>query len=317
MAAGERREGDWGATRLAAARMSADRATPVTEFLLIPMGEVRVERPIAGASFVFTPRHAASAKRWFDALGRKLAIDYEHQSLSRGSGRADGLRPAAGWIGGLDVREDGLWAVDVHWTERAAALLASGEYRYFSPVIYWTDDEHSDVSGLGPVALTNDPAMLGVPALASARAGADEPGCDGDGRIDALPADGAATARGAAVESVLRGKLELARREIALLRREMAARDADAFVERGMGLGKILDSTSMDWRDDYLRDAEVAESRLARAPVLLPPGRQVTHSAGSDGSRSASGALSGGCATERADIEAFERAMAAGRVRLR
>ena len=38
----------------------------------------------------------------------------------------------------------------------------------------------------------------------------------------------------------------------------------------------ILDGTSMDWRDEYLRDPQRTEARLARAPVLLPPGRMLT-----------------------------------------
>src|SRR6185436_3109707 len=119
--------------------------------------------------FEFTRRHAESAAAWFASLGRKLAIDYEHQSFERHNTRADGLRPAAGWVGGLQVREDGLWAVDVTWTARAKELLAAGEYRYFSPVIFWTDEDYGDVAALGPVALTNDPAMRGVTPLAAAR----------------------------------------------------------------------------------------------------------------------------------------------------
>ena len=96
---------------------------PLEEFLLIPFGEVQVERPISGGSFVFTDRHAESARRWFERMGRKLAIDYEHQSFDRYNTRADGLRPAAGWIGRLEVRDDGLWACDLMWTERAKQLL--------------------------------------------------------------------------------------------------------------------------------------------------------------------------------------------------
>ena len=231
---------------------------PVAEFLLIPFGEVKVERPSSGASFVFTRGHAESAQRWFNTIGRKLAIDYEHQSFDRFNTRADGLRPAAGWIGGLEVREDGLWAVDVTWTERAVELLRAGEYRYFSPVIFWTDEDHTDVAALGPVALTNDPAMQGVPPLAASRQLVPEESSDDE------------------VGLVAREALEAAEAEVALLKTELAAQEADTFVQRGMRLGKIVDSTSMDWREDYLRDAAGTEERLARAPVVLPPGRVVT-----------------------------------------
>src|SRR5262249_51765447 len=139
----------------------------VGEFLLIPFGDVQVERPLAGGDFVFTREHAAAAVAWFESIGRKLAIDYEHQSFALHNTRPDGLRPAAGWIGGLQIRGDGLWAADVTWTDRARELLAGGEYRYFSPVIFWADEDYASLAALGPVALTNDPAMHGVQPLAA------------------------------------------------------------------------------------------------------------------------------------------------------
>lgn len=290
-------------SRLRCAALSTARGEPVTEFLLIPFGEVVVERPIAGESFVFTRAHAETARRWFEQMGRKLAIDYEHQSFDRCNTRSDGLRPAAGWIGGLEVRDDGLWAVNVSWTERAAELLRSGEYRYFSPVIFWTDEDHADVTALGPVALTNDPAMHGVRPLAAAR------------RSEAEPDEAAAES-----EEAVRGQLEAARDEIALLRRQLAAQEADAFVERGLRLGKIVDSTSMDWRADFLRDPEETEQRLARAPVLRPPGRVIALDRRGEVARLPLGTAEGGPTTAREweigaeDWAAFERAVAAGRV---
>jgi len=141
--------------------------TPVSEFLLIPFGPITVERALSGGDFTFTRAHALAAVEWFGRQGRTLAIDYEHQSLAVSQPRADALRPAAGWIGKLQVRGDGLWAADVEWTEKARTLLATGEYRYFSPVIYWADDNWSELTGLGPVALTNDPAMSDVVPLAA------------------------------------------------------------------------------------------------------------------------------------------------------
>lgn len=271
--------------------LAARSAEPVTEWLLIPFGEVVVDHPVSGRDFTFTREHAEAAAAWFASLGRKLAIDYEHQSIEGLGGRADGLRPAAGWIGGLEVRDDGLWAVDVTWTERARTLLASGEYRYFSPVIFWTDEDYSAVAALGPVALTNDPAMRGVAPLAASRLRVAED--------EEAPDD---------VEELQR-ELEAARGRIVALRRELAAQQADAFVERGMRAGKIVDSTSMDWRADHLRDAAEAEARLSRSPVLLPPGRVVTDQVDDVAEASPAG-------VEAHDLAAFERAVAAGRVKL-
>jgi len=310
--------------------LAARRGEPVREFLLIPFGTVEVDRPTAGRSFEFTLRHAESAKRWFDALGRKLAIDYEHQSFGGLNTRPDGLSPAAGWIGGLEVRDDGLWAVDVTWTERAAELLRGGEYRYFSPVIFWTDEEFRDLAGLGPVALTNDPAMRGVAALAASRQGRDVTGGQAvDDEVTQVKTVGTEAVAQTEAEQVLRGELEAAREEVEVLRRQLAAQEADAFVERGLRLGKILDSTSMDWREDYLCDPERAEARLSRAPVLLPPGRVVKVDAfGGPRSPAEAGCArraSGGGArradvyatlgVEAEDLAAYERALAARRVR--
>lgn len=284
---------------------------PVGEFLLVPFGDVAVERPAAGGDFTFTRRHGESAVSWFERIGRKLAIDYEHQSFDRLNTRPDGLRPAAGWIGGLEVRDDGLWAVDVTWTRRAAELLRSGEYRYFSPVIYWVDEDFSDVAALGPVALTNDPAMRGVRPLA-ARRSAEDGGEETQARAGVLDA----------AELVPRRDLEAAEEQIATLRGRLAAQEADTFVERGMRLGKIVDGTSVDWREDYLRDPERAEVRLSRAPVLLPPGRVVKLDArgnpapvgmGAGGATSA--ALLRRWGIEPEDLAAYEQALAEGRIK--
>jgi hypothetical protein len=284
------------ASRLALSTLSRSEPKPVDAFLLIPFGEVHVERPAAGESFTFTPAHAKSAKQWFDKMSRKLVIDYEHQSFERLNTRPDGLRPAAGWIGGLEIREDGLWATDITWTERARELLSGGEYRYFSPVIFWTDEDQTDVAGLGPVALTNDPAMRGVSALAASRNAdlANDP-------------------------TVLRQQLDAAQQEVAMLRTQLRSQQADAFVEHGLQLGKITDSTSMDWRADYLRDPEQTMQRLARSPVLLPPNRvvNVDPAGGVAPLHAADGAptlMSGQGIIEPEDLAAFDRARAAGRI---
>lgn len=279
-------------SRLKCAALSQTRGEPVREFLLIPFGEVTVERPIAGEDFVFTRAHAEAARHWFSQMGRKLAIDYEHQSFDRLNSRCDGLRPAAGWIGGLEVRDDGLWATDVTWTDRAAELLRTGEYRYFSPVIFWTTEDHTEIAALGPVALTNDPAMRGVTPLAASK----QPEESSDDVQAALAA---------------------AQEEISLLRRQLALEEANAFIERGLRLGKIVDSTSTDWRDDYLRDPEVAEQRLSRAPVLLPPGRMIALDRHGHIAPVQKPTLHSKPSHNHIDLEdlaAFEQAAAAGRV---
>lgn len=266
--------------------LRASSGEPVSEFRLLALGDVKLDRPASGEDFHFSRAMAEQALRWFESVGRKLAIDYEHQTFDRFNTRPDGLRPAAGWIGGLELREDGLWATNVTWTERAAQLIRAGEYRYFSPVIFWADEDYTVLDGLGPVALTNDPAMCGVTALAMRR-----PVVDGDG--DEAESD--------------------AEREVQMLRRKLAAQEADTFVERGMRLGKIVEATSMDWREDYLRDPVAATKRLERSPVILPPGRVVRREDAMV--RGAANALMDAWGVDAEDLSACERAVAAGRVR--
>ncbi len=300
-------------SRVATAVLARTGGEPVGEFLLIPFGEIEVERPLSGNDFEFTQRHAESAVKWFGALGRKLAIDYEHQSFDRHNARPDGLRPAAGWIGGLEVRDDGLWATNVNWTDRAKELLAAGEYRYFSPVIFWTDEDYSDIAGLGPVALTNDPAMHGVTPLAASRNVVG----NGSNRAREIQMADAVVAGEADADWVSQDALQEAEEQIAVLSRQVKGMEADAFVERGMRAGKILDSTSLDWREDYLRDANLAEARLARSPVVRPPGRLVrTDSPPLKGTGARPPELYRMWNVETDDLQAFDKAAAAGRVRL-
>jgi phage I-like protein len=285
---------------------------PLAEWLLVPFGQVDVEQPVRGHGFVFTREHAEAAVRWFAQLGRKLAIDYEHQSFAQLNSRPDGLRPAAGWVGGLEVRDDGLWAVDVQWTERAKTLLLGGEYRYFSPVIFWNDEEYSTLVGLGPIALTNDPAMHNVPSLAAARGLESE--CSAPDAENSAPAEDGANAEGA-------GDLEDVYAEVVALRRQLTLQEADTFVERGMRQGKILEATSMDWRGDYLRDPQAAEAKLARSPVILPPGRVVERSPRGEAEEQAGLEIAGHAdvcrraGIEADDLVAYEQAFQAGRVR--
>jgi hypothetical protein len=139
---------------------------PAAEFLLIPFGRVAAGHAGGGGGFTFSCVHAQQAVAWFRSLGRRLVIDYEHQSIPEFNTRPDGRAPAAGWIGGLETRHDGLWATRVEWTPEATRLIAAREYVYFSPVIYWSDrTQQRRVESLGPVALTNEPTVKRLPAL--------------------------------------------------------------------------------------------------------------------------------------------------------
>ncbi|KGD95686.1 phage protease [Rhizobium sp. YS-1r] len=91
---------------------------------------------------------------------RKIVLDYEHQSInSQKNGHA---APAAGWIVGLEAREDGIWGL-VEWTDKAAAHIASKEYRYISPVFLHT--KSGEVLFLRNATLTNTPNLDQLVAL--------------------------------------------------------------------------------------------------------------------------------------------------------
>ncbi len=91
----------------------------------------------------------------------RYVIDYEHQTLnSPVNGQP---APAAGWFGTLEWRDDGLYATDVQWTARAAAMIDALEYRYLSPVFAY--DKAGNVIALLHVALTNNPALDELPEL--------------------------------------------------------------------------------------------------------------------------------------------------------
>lgn len=88
--------------------------------------------------------------------GLLMQIDYEHQSMQA---EPAGPIPAAGWVDRLmEVTGEGLYLVMREWTPRAASMIANGEYKYFSPVVYY-DKKTRRICGLKNVALTNDPHM--------------------------------------------------------------------------------------------------------------------------------------------------------------
>ena len=102
-----------------------------------------------------------------------FVIDYEHQTLNKATNGHPA--PAAGWFKGLEWRDGlGLFMVQIEWTERAREMIASGEYRYLSPV-FGFDSQTGAVTYVHSVALTNDPALIGLSDLAAATAAPHKP----------------------------------------------------------------------------------------------------------------------------------------------
>lgn len=102
-----------------------------------------------------------------------LVIDFEHQTLhTQKNGQP---APAAGWFKQLVWREgQGLFAVDVKWTDKARAMLAAGEYRFISPVFSYNAVTGA-VERLLSAGLTNNPGLTGLADLATIAANTRQP----------------------------------------------------------------------------------------------------------------------------------------------
>lgn len=135
---------------------------------LVPLGRFVYAHPelTQGKPVVWeiTPADVAEMIATKDAAD--VVLDYEHQTLGKGEA------PAAGWIGALlDGGTRGLLG-RVRWTEKAAGLVARGEYRYTSPVVlrgmpHKTEPGRTVGAYLHSVALTNRPYHPGIEALAA------------------------------------------------------------------------------------------------------------------------------------------------------
>ncbi|MFZ2269052.1 MAG: phage protease [Azonexus sp.] len=113
--------------------------------------------------------NADVAKRLIARMSAKpnpLVIDYEHQTLN--AEKNGQPAPAAGWFAGtsLEYREGGgLFAINPAWTKRAAAHIDADEYKFASTVFEY-DLASGDVLDIRMAALTNNPGLTGMAAVA-------------------------------------------------------------------------------------------------------------------------------------------------------
>lgn len=138
---------------------------------ILPAGEFRSRdgRPADAPAWRIDAAIAGRIIQALRAQATRPVIDYEHQTLL--TDRNGQPAPAAGWIDPADLvwREgEGLVAQKVEWTARAAAMIAAGEYRYFSPVFEY-DKATGAVLALRFGALTNNPGLDGMAAVALSR----------------------------------------------------------------------------------------------------------------------------------------------------
>lgn len=262
---------------------------------------------------------AAAAQLIAAASGRisDYVTDYEHQTLHK---EANGQpAPAAGWYKKLEWRPgDGLYAVDVRWTARAAAMIAAGEYRYFSPVFSYGPDGR--VLALGPAALTNTPGLDGLTDLSRAALsayfsqeatpmkalllalGLPETATESEAlaALSALRASHTAALTAAAVPDVtkyapiatlsaVQGELATANAKLAALTAEKQVADVEAVVTEALAAGKLTPATK-DWATGLGKtDLAALKAFIAAAPVVVKPGE--TQSGGQGGSGTGTAAL--------------------------
>lgn len=136
---------------------------------LLPVGpfKARDGRPfdVPGGHWLLDKIIATTLINRAKALGQDILIDYDHQTLKVDQNGQPA--PAAGWYNGDEIewREgEGLF-IKPRWTERAAALVAAKEYRFLSAVFPY--DAQGRPLELRMTAITNDPGVVGMQALAA------------------------------------------------------------------------------------------------------------------------------------------------------
>lgn len=142
------------ATALALAASGQAQILPAGEFSAID------GRPGPGKTWKLSDAQGQALAAQLNTIAARspIAIDYEHQTmLAKTNGQP---APAAGYMQRFDWRPgEGLFA-DVQWTERAAAYLKAGEYRYISPVLLY--DDTGTVFGIYNAALVSTPGLVGM-----------------------------------------------------------------------------------------------------------------------------------------------------------
>lgn len=133
---------------------------PPTEIRIWAFGEVATSK----GTFKFTRDDGEALMGAYADQGNELHFDYEHGTFDAEPGQP---APAAGWFQ-LELRDDGLYAVNIKWTDRAGEMIRNKEYRYTSPAFEVDADDH--IVGLANIALTNLPATKRhTPLVAASR----------------------------------------------------------------------------------------------------------------------------------------------------
>lgn len=134
---------------------------PPTRMLLVPWGNVHS----SAGDFVIDQAAAESIVNAFASRGIELVTDKEHETLGGDYASPDGSAPAMAWIKSLSITPNvGIFGEGVEWTPKGAEFIRNKEYRYLSPVVM-KEKKGGKVVAMHSVALTNTPAISGMPAI--------------------------------------------------------------------------------------------------------------------------------------------------------
>lgn len=133
-----------------------------TERLLFKFGKNKTTK----GTFILTKESAEKIIQSWKEYGNKLNFDYNHQQLAEIQTAESG---ASAGTYDLEIREQGLYAINIVWTDKAAQMIANKEYLYTSPA-FWTEKQGDTevIIELINCALTNIPATIAMDELMAA-----------------------------------------------------------------------------------------------------------------------------------------------------
>jgi phage I-like protein len=143
---------------------------------IVPIGEF----PHPSGVVQVIDRDAVTAMAEAFDPARKLLVDFDHYSdltnAQRDAIRSAGIQlpsEAAGWVTGVEARDDGLYG-QIETTPQGAAALANATYRFLSPVWRKRDCEQLGDSRVRPkvlakVGFTNEPNIQAIPEMVANR----------------------------------------------------------------------------------------------------------------------------------------------------
>ncbi|SIR30740.1 phage protease [Aeromonas veronii] len=225
-------------------------------YQLLPVGpfKARDGRPldVPGGHWQLDKSIATTLINRAKALGQDILIDYDHQTLHiEKTGKE---APAAGWFNGDEIEwREGLGLfIKPRWTDRAAAMVAAKEYRFLSAVFPY--DAQGRPLELRMAAITNDPGVVGMQALAA---------------LSALPASQPGQLANPSKETSMN---ELLKKLLAKLGIELTGDPTDEQLQKAL---TELDSLQASAKKAPELEAALTAEKASLAALKAQPGGQV------------------------------------------